>query len=146
MLQKVRKQGIRLWDERTFWYEIIYKSNPYFWQTYIEVSQKQGLNFYKLSHARMFSRPTILFLVSLLFVALLNSIPTYFLNFKFFYHSSLLAFIYAKAFKIIFQQRTKCYRHLRNNIDTIYLIVSMVIIMLVYRHLLTTRLHGKAAI
>ena len=33
----------------------------------------------------MFSRPKILFLVSLLFVALLNSIPTY-LNF---YHSSL---------------------------------------------------------
>ena len=26
MLQKVRKQGIRLWDERTFWHEIIYKS------------------------------------------------------------------------------------------------------------------------
>ena len=34
----------------------------------------------------MFSRPKILFLVSLLFVALLNSIPTYLLNFKFFYH------------------------------------------------------------
>ena len=34
-----------------------------------------GLNFYKLSHARMFSRPKILFLVSLL--SLLNSIPTY---------------------------------------------------------------------
>ena len=33
-----------------------------------------------VSHVRMFSRPTILFLVSLLFVALLNSIPTYFLN------------------------------------------------------------------
>ena len=31
--------------------------------------------------ARMFSRPKILFLVSLLFVALLNSIPTYLLNF-----------------------------------------------------------------
>ena len=30
----------------------------------------------------MFSRPKILFLVSLLFVALLNSIPTYLLNFK----------------------------------------------------------------
>ena len=26
MLQKVRKQGIRIWDERTFWHEIIYKS------------------------------------------------------------------------------------------------------------------------
>ena len=32
----------------------------------------------------MFSRPKILFLVSLLFVALLNSIPTYLLNFYFF--------------------------------------------------------------
>ena len=38
----------------------------------------------------MFSRPKILFLVSLLFVALLNSIPTYLLNFEFFYHSILL--------------------------------------------------------
>ena len=36
----------------------------------------------------MFSRPKILFLVSLLFVALLNSIPTYLLNLNFF-HSSL---------------------------------------------------------
>ena len=35
----------------------------------------------------MFSRPKILFLVSLLFVALLNSIPTYLLNFQFFYQS-----------------------------------------------------------
>ena len=26
VLQKVRKQGIRSWDERTFWHEIIYKS------------------------------------------------------------------------------------------------------------------------
>ena len=26
MLQKVRKQGIRFWDERTFWHEMIYKS------------------------------------------------------------------------------------------------------------------------
>ena len=26
VLQKVRKQGIRFWDERTFWHEIIYKS------------------------------------------------------------------------------------------------------------------------
>ena len=25
-LQKVRKQGIRFWDERTFWHEMIYKS------------------------------------------------------------------------------------------------------------------------
>ena len=26
VLQKVRKQGIKFWDERTFWHEIIYKS------------------------------------------------------------------------------------------------------------------------
>ena len=25
-IQKVRKQRIRFWDERTFWHEIIYKS------------------------------------------------------------------------------------------------------------------------
>ena len=82
VIQKVRKQGIRFSDERTFWHEIIYKSLiPTLATT--EVSQKLGLNFYKLSHARMFSRPKILFLVSLLFVALglLNSIPTYLLNF-----------------------------------------------------------------
>ena len=33
------------------------------------------------------SHPKILFLVSLLFVALLNSIPSYLLNFEFFYSS-----------------------------------------------------------
>ena len=53
-------------------------------------------DFYKLSHARMFSRPKILFLVSLLFVALLNSIPTYLLNFKFFIILVCLLFIHAK--------------------------------------------------
>ena len=37
----------------------------------------------------MFARPKILFLVFLLFVALLNLIPTYLLNFEFFYHSSI---------------------------------------------------------
>ena len=36
----------------------------------------------------MFSRPKILFLVSLLFVALLNSIPTYLFEFLIFYQSS----------------------------------------------------------
>ena len=73
VLQKIRKQGIRFWDEKTFWHEIIYKSLiPTFGKP------KWGLNFYKLSHARMFSRPKILFLVSLIFVALLNS---YLLNF-----------------------------------------------------------------
>ena len=93
MLQKVRKQGIRFWDERTFWHEIIYKSLiPTFGKP--EVNQKEGLNFYKLSHARMFSRPKILFLVSLLFVALLNPKFNPYLPFKFliFYHSSLFTF------------------------------------------------------
>ena len=78
------KQGIRFWDERTSWYEMIYKSLiPTFGSLqYIGLPKVlQGLNFYKSSHARMFSRPKILFLVSLLFVALLNSIPTYLLNF-----------------------------------------------------------------
>ena len=42
----------------------------------------------------MFSRPKILFLVSLLFVALLNSIPTYLLNFEFFYHFSIYIYMY----------------------------------------------------
>ena len=41
----------------------------------------------------MFSRPKILFLVSLLFVALLNSIPIYLLNFEFFYQSYLLRWL-----------------------------------------------------
>ena len=51
------------------------------------------------------SRPKILFLVSLLFVALLNSIP----EFLIFYHSSLFAFytVHAKAFITIFQQSHK---------------------------------------
>ena len=82
MLQKVRKQGIRFWDERTFWYEMIYKSLiPTFGSFRLP---KVGIKLYKSSHARMFSRPKILFLVSLLFVALLNLIPTYLLNFEFF--------------------------------------------------------------
>ena len=82
MLQKVRKQGIRFWDERTFWHEIIYKSLiPIFGS--LQVCQKYVLNFYKLSHARMFSRPKILFLVSLLFVALLNPKFNPYLPFKF---------------------------------------------------------------
>ena len=90
MLQKVRKQGIRFWDERTFWHEIIYKSLiPNFGKP-TEVSQKYGLNFYKLSHARMFSHPKILFLVSLLFVTLFN--PYFPFDFLIFYHSSLFAF------------------------------------------------------
>ena len=40
MLQKVRKQGIRFWDERTFWYEIIYKSLIPTFGKPTEVSQK----------------------------------------------------------------------------------------------------------
>ena len=88
MLQKVRKQGIRFWDERTFWHEIIYKSLI---PTFGSVELPKVV--YKLSQARMFSRPKILFLVSLLFVALLNSISTQ-LPFEFltFYQSSLFAF------------------------------------------------------
>ena len=46
------------------------------------------------------SRPKILFLVSLLFVALLNSIPTYLLNFQFFYHiyKSIITITYVPVF------------------------------------------------
>ena len=69
-------------DERTFWHK---KSLIPTFGRPTEVNQKYGLNFHKLSHARMFSRLKILFIVSLLFVALLNSIPTYLLNF---YHST----------------------------------------------------------
>ena len=77
----------------------------------------------------MFSRPKILFLVSLLFVALLNPKFNPYLPFKFliFYHSSLFAFYTCQAF---------------NNLSA----GAYVIIMLVYRRLLTTRLHGKAAV
>ena len=41
----------------------------------------------------MFSRPKILFLVSLLFVVPLNSIPTYLLNFEFFYHLHIQTYV-----------------------------------------------------
>ena len=40
MQQKVKKQGIRLWDERTFWNEIIYKSlrsGPKVYRDYIKM-------------------------------------------------------------------------------------------------------------
>ena len=95
MLQKVRKQGIRFWDERTFWHEIIYKS------LIPTLANLLRLNFYKLSHARMFSRPKILFLVSLLFVALLNSIPTYLLNFFNFLSLALEYAIYSHLYHIL---------------------------------------------
>ena len=39
-IQKVREQGIRFWNERTFWHEII---NPYFWQTYTLKLAKSSL-------------------------------------------------------------------------------------------------------
>ena len=70
----------------------------------------------------MFSRPKILFLVSLLFVALLNPKFNPYLLFKFliFYHSSLTG---------------------AQNVTGAY-----VIIMLVYRRLLTMHLHGKATV
>ena len=72
VLQKVRKQGIRFWDERTFWHEMIYKSLvPTFGslQFIAKGLPKVGIKLYKSSHARMFSGPKILFLISLLFVA-----------------------------------------------------------------------------
>ena len=78
MLQKVRKQGIRFWDERTFWHEIIYKSLI---PTFGSGLPKTFIN-YLIPEC---SRPKILFLVSLLFVALLN--PK-FNPYLLFYHSS----------------------------------------------------------
>ena len=73
------------------------------------------------------SRPKILFLVSLLFVALLNSIPTYLLNF-------VVCFLFMLS--------------IHNNLSAGAQNVTgaYVIIMLVYRRMLTTRLHGKAAV
>ena len=78
----------------------------------------------------MFSRPKILFLVSLLFVALLNSIPTYLLNFEFFYYSSLFTFYTCYAFII--------HNNLSAGVQNVT--GAYVIIMLVYRRLLTTYL------
>ena len=67
-------------------------------------------------------------LVPLLFV---TSIPTYFLNFEFFNHFSLL-FIHAS---------------IHNNLSAgTQNVTGTYIIMLVYRRLLTMRLHGKAAV
>ena len=81
----------------------------------------------------MFSRPKILFLVSLLFVALLNSIPTYLLNFSIF---------------IILVCLLLYMLSIHNNLSAGAQNVTgaYVIIMLVYRRLLTTRLHDKAAV
>ena len=75
------------------------------------------------------SHPKILFLVPLLFVALLNSIPTYL------YHYGLFAF-YSYMLSI------------HNNLSAGAQNVTgaYVIIMLVYRRLLTTCLPGKAAV
>ena len=73
----------------------------------------------------MFSHPKILFLVSLLFVALLNSIPTYLLNFLI-----LSLVLYMPS--------------IHNNLSAGAQNVTgaCVIIMLVYRRYL----HGKAAV
>ena len=66
MLQKVREQGIKFRDERTFWHEMILKIYP----SVLKGLPKVGIKLLKLSHARMFFHPKILFLVPLLFVAL----------------------------------------------------------------------------
>ena len=69
------------------------------------------------------SHPKILFLVSLLFVALYPYLP---IKFLIFYHSSLFTF----------------YTCIHNNLSA----GAYIIIMLVNRRLLTTHLHGKAAV
>ena len=71
MLQKERKQGIRFWDERTFGYEIILKVQSLLLAHFSIGLPKVGIKLLKLSHARMFSHPKILFLVPLL-LALFN--------------------------------------------------------------------------
>ena len=77
----------------------------------------------------MFSRPKILFLVSLLFVALLNPKFNPYLPFKFliFYHSSLFTFLYMLSIHINLSAGAQIFTG------------AYVIIMLVYRRLLTTR-------
>ena len=86
----------------------------------------------------MFSLPKILFPVSLLFVALLNPKFNPYLPFKFlnFYHSSLFAFYTCYAFII----------HNNLSAGTQNVTGAYVIIMLVYRRLLTKHLHDKAAV
>ena len=82
----------------------------------------------------MFSHPKILLLVSLLFVALLNSIPTYLFEFLIFLIILVcLLFIHAKHHNNLSAGA--------QNVTSAYLII-----MLVYRRLLTTRLLGKAAV
>ena len=108
MLQKVRKQGIRIWDERTFWHEIINKSLIPTLAHFIGLP-KVGIKLL-LSHARMFSRPKFLFLVSLLFVALLNPKFNPYLLFKFliFYHSSIYSEEVGHALSAAKNIFTKC--------------------------------------
>ena len=73
----------------------------------------------------MFSRPKILFLVSLLFVALFNPKFNPYLPFKFLIFIILvcLLFIHAKH-SIIFSRRTKCYKRLRNNYACLQVLVN----------------------
>ena len=75
----------------------------------------------------------ILFLVSLLFVALLNSTPTYLLNFEFFYHSSLFAFY---TYMLSIHNNLSAGAH--KMLQVLNVTGTYVIIMLIYRCLLTT--------
>ena len=80
----------------------------------------------------MFSRPKILFLT---FCSTIEFNPYLPFNFLIFYHSSLFAFY-------------TCQLSIHNNLSAGAQNVTgaYVIIMLIYRRLLTTRLHGKAAV
>ena len=82
----------------------------------------------------MFSRPKILFLVSLLFVALLNSITTYLFEF-------LIFLIILVCFLFMLSIHNNNLSAGTQNVTGAY-----VINILVYRRLLTMRLHGKAAV
>ena len=60
----------------------------------------------------MFSHPKILFLVSLLFVAVLNSIPTYLLNFEFF----IILVCFSPTENIIYQGILKIEPHINGTL------------------------------
>ena len=82
---KSKETRNKIWDERTLWHEIIYKSLiPTFGSLHTVGLPKVGIKLLLISHARMlnFSSSQNLIPCFLTFVALLNSIPPYVL-FKF---------------------------------------------------------------
>ena len=80
--------------------------------------------------------PKILFLVPLLFVA---SIPTYFLNFQFFNHSSKSRVVYStchsKSFDLILRYITKVLEYEGDLVMLCFLVISL------YSHMYSVNLH-----